>query len=223
MKLWHFLLIPFLNFFLTLQAQQVNQISIFPENPAENDSINIVSDFSYVGECSYGMVYSYQTMIEDTMILIIPTYCGYWLTTPCNSIDTFKIGVFPVGNYTLRIEYHQGSVCPISGFDATIASFDTVLTVTGTTGLSMPETPEPVLFIYPNPAGNQIIVDLTEFENLSGFLLIITNLSGQTVFQSPVHQTRFYTDTSNWEKGMYWVSVINPKGKTVAKRKFVIQ
>ena len=186
-------------------------------------SISIVSDFSYVGECSYGMVYSYHDLINDTLLLIMPTYCGYWLTTPCNSIDTFKIGTLPVGNYALRIEYHQGSVCPISGFDATIDTFDMVLTVTQSTDVPLPVNTKSIFSIYPNPADNQIIIDLLNAEPLTGYQLNITNLNGQTVFQSPINQQQFHVDTSTWRTGMYVVSIIDLQGNAVEKRKIVIQ
>src|SRR5687767_8286719 len=111
--------ISFMILSMTVNAQTVNLIYTIPYVPSPGDSIKIVSDFSYYGNCSYGMVslYSY---LQDSTIIVIPTYCGYGDSTWCNSIDTFTVGPYPEGSYSLHIEYHQGSICPISGFDATI-------------------------------------------------------------------------------------------------------
>lgn len=215
-------LVAALCFSTTIKAQQVNQMTILPSNPTSNDTIRIISDFSYFGECSYGMVYSYHDLI-DTLLLIMPTYCGYWLTTPCNSIDTFIIGTLPAGNYTLRIEYHQGSVCPISGFDATIAQFDTLITVTETTGMNDVVFPNPIMNLYPNPVKEEVIVDIQDVEALYGYQLKIVNTTGQTVYAGTIHHKKFTADLSTWGRGLYIVTVIDLKGQTVDKRKLVIQ
>ena len=132
MKNLYLTLIAVIGLSTTTISQVVNQIIISPSNPTVNDTICVISDFSYYGGCPFGLTYS-NTGLADSIIYINPTYCGYGTTTLCNSIDTFKIGPFPIGNYTISIDYHQGSVCPISNFDAVIANFDTLLTVSGPT------------------------------------------------------------------------------------------
>jgi len=132
-------------------AQVVNSITIIPSNPSTTDTIKIISDFSYFGNCSFGLVSQY-TWFTDSTIHVEPTYCGYGATTLCNSIDTFNIGTYPIANYIIRIDYHQGSVCPFSGFDATIAQFDTTFTVSPTSGLlDNSHEKEVGISIYPNP------------------------------------------------------------------------
>lgn len=106
-------------------AQVLNHITISPANPTSTDSIKIITDFSYFGNCSFGMVYSYSS-INDSVIYIAPTYCGYGDSTLCTSIDTLTLGPFQEGNYALIIDFHQGSVCPISDFDAQLVQFDTI-------------------------------------------------------------------------------------------------
>ncbi len=168
------------------------------------------------------MVYSYQDL-TDTLLHIIPTYCGYWLTTPCNSIDTFTLAPLPVGEYALRIEYHQGSVCPISGFDATIAVFDTLVTVSETSSITDTGFLDAMINLYPNPSKEEVIVDIQNIETLYGYQLKIVNATGQTVFQQVIHQKKFSADLSTWGKGLYMVTVIDLSGQTVNKRKLVIQ
>ncbi|HKR03745.1 MAG TPA: T9SS type A sorting domain-containing protein [Bacteroidia bacterium] len=164
----------------TTLSQGVNQITISPSNPTANDTITVISNFSYYGNCSFGLVH-YYTYFVNPLIQIIPTYCGYGDTNLCNSIDTFKTGPFPGGNYTISIEYHQGSICPLSGFDATIAQFDTsiiVSTASGTPDFSI--THNSFLSIYPNPSSNSIHIKKNFISEIKpGFKII--NVLGETV------------------------------------------
>jgi type IX secretion system substrate protein len=161
-------------------SQSVNQIIISPSNPTASDTISVISNLSYYGNCSFGLVH-YYTYFVNPVIQILPTYCGYGDTTLCNSIDTFKTGPFPTGNYTISIEYHQGSICPISGFDAIIAQFDTSLIV-GATGIYDPvsNTNNSLISIYPNPSSNTIHINKSFIPGTdSGFKII--NVFGETV------------------------------------------
>ena len=164
----------------TTLSQVVNQITISPSNPTANDTISVISNLSYYGNCSFGLVH-YYTYFVNPVIEIIPTYCGYGDTTLCNSIDTFKTGPFPAGNYTISIEYHQGSICPISGFDAIIAQFDTSIIVVTTTGLPAPAvTNTSLISIYPNPSSHSIYINKNFISGTrSGFKII--NVLGETV------------------------------------------
>ena len=134
---------------LKVYSQTVNQVTIIPSNPSSTDTIMVIADFSYNGNCAFGMVYSYSFLVDST-ITILPTYCGYGDTSSCNSVDTFLIGPYPQGNYTVMIEFHQGSVCPASGFDATLTSYDTSVVIDSTTGIIPVNSNQP-LSISPNP------------------------------------------------------------------------
>lgn len=162
-----------------ISAQGVNQVTIYPVNPSANDTIYVISDFTYHGNCSFGLVYSY-SYLAGSVIYILPTYCGYGDTTLCNSIDTFKTGPFPAGNYTVSIEYHQGSICPASGFDATIALFDTSVVIGAPTGLTDEMDDTSLIKIYPNPSSGIIYIN-KRFNSEDNSSLMIKNMLGETV------------------------------------------
>ena len=207
----------------TLVAQTVNQISIFPPNPTENDTILVISDLSYRGNCAFGLVYSY-TDVTGSTVRIFPTYCGYWDTTLCNSVDTFKIGPFPNGDYDIRIQYHQGSICPISNFDATIHEVDTMLTVGGVTATLPEANPGFLVKIYPNPANNHLFIHSAYFTERQTGQLKITNVFGQQVFQSKIAQNQLAINTAEWkEKGIYFISVFDEMGVLLDVQKIVIE
>ncbi|MBL0341861.1 MAG: hypothetical protein IPP71_13540 [Bacteroidetes bacterium] len=93
------------------KSQVINQLTITPSNPTATDTITVIWDLTYTGNCAFGMVSVY-SFVNDSTITIAPTYCGYNDTTVCNTVDTFRIGPFATGNYTIHMEIHQGSVCP---------------------------------------------------------------------------------------------------------------
>lgn len=205
-------------FITTTIGQTVNQITIIPSNPTPTDTIYVISDFSFYGNCSYGLVNS-NTNLVGSIIYITPQYCGYGDTTLCNSIDTFKIEPLPNANYTISIDYHQSSVCPIGSFDDIIAQFDTSLVVGFALIICYPGQ---YFNIFPNPAINYIIIDFENYTTIAGYQLRITNLIGQNVFQSQLNQKQFYIDISAWnDKGIYFVEIFNDE--KIYSKKIVVQ
>jgi hypothetical protein len=186
-----------------INAQVVNQVTIIPSNPGPTDTISVISDFSYYGNCTYGLVYSYSYLV-DTVIHILPTYCGYLDTTLCNTIDTFQVGPFPAGNYSVIIEYHQGSVCPVSGFDATIALLDTNLFIGGVTATSSIEQPLS-LTIYPSPFNDYISIRATGISNAA--MLYVNSIDGRNSYTAVLSQKEQTIDLLFLRKGLYFIEV----------------
>lgn len=200
MKKVYLIFIVFTTLSVTSFSQVVNRIRIFPSQPTVNDSISIISDFSYIGTCSFGMVYMF-TNIHDSIIELHPTYCGYWDSTSCNSIDTFKIGKFSAGNYKLKIIYHQGSVCPISNFDAVIAQFDSTISI-GIVGISDNEKTNSSIKLYPNPSSGRIFISS---ENVEIKYVEIYNIYGEKVkcISFSNNQKSTELDVLDLSKGLY--------------------
>jgi hypothetical protein len=199
-------------------AQTLNQLSIIPSNPDSDDTIRVITDFSYNGNCAYGMTYNYTYVAGDTIIMM-PTFCGYWDTTACNSIDTIEAGPFPAGNYYLRIEFHQGSVCPISGFDATLMVLDTILNITTASGIS--DMPLQSFRVYPNPAHEKLFID--GGAERPGTLIRIYNGSGQLLYETSIYKNRMEINLrkANITKGVYILQVEN--GDEVYSRKVIVE
>ena len=159
-------------------SQTVNQVSMYPLNPSVNDSVFMIVDFSYSGNCSFGMAYHYVNLAADTLF-VMPVYCGYGNPTPCAEVDTIPLGIFAAGTYAVRVEFHQGSVCPISGFDATLAQFDTSLTITLATTIQSVNSKISPVKIYPTPANHVLMVELVNPNPAIQYQL--KNLSGQLI------------------------------------------
>jgi hypothetical protein len=144
---------------LHIQAQVVNQVTVLPASPTSTDTLYVITNFSYFGNCSFGLV-GYTYYVQDSTIHILNTYCGFGDTTWCTSIDTLKLETFPVKNYTLSIEFHQGSICPFSHFDTTLALYDTTLIISATSGIEPIDGSESEVIVFPNPAVDELNVQL---------------------------------------------------------------
>lgn len=186
--------------FLQSRSQVINQLTIIPANPTATDTITVIWDLTYNGNCTFGMVSVYSFTVDST-IYIAPTYCGYFDTTICNSIDTFKIDPLMQGNYTLNLEIHQGSICPVSGFDATIAEVDTGILVTPLSGVSE-EPLQSSLIIAPNPATNQITINGFPVNSM----IRISDVTGKIIMVKKIQDKNQVVDISVLSPGIYFLT-----------------
>jgi hypothetical protein len=156
----NYLLFCFICFHLSKALAQASAtFTVFPSSPAPSDSLRVVTNVTYSGNCSYGMVHS-SYAVSGSTINIYVLYCGHGSTTTCNEQDTIFIAPQPAGKYTVNIDYHQGSVCPISGFDAVIANRSGTVTVATKTTVSLAEKNLLVVNVYPNPAADRIVTEV---------------------------------------------------------------
>lgn len=199
----------------TIKAQVINKLEIKPVNPTEVDTIMIISDFSYKGNCVYGFIGS-NNQLDGSIINVMPLYCGYGDSTLCNTIDTFKVGPFSIGNYKINIDYHQGSICPYSGFDATIAHFDTSVVISAFN--SLPHYLNSNISIYPNPSTGKISVR----SNFKINSIDIDNMYGAKLgssFDVKLQSTN-EVDLSHLTKGVYFAKILI--GEKIYIRKIVL-
>ena len=195
--------------FLQSRSQVINQLTITPANPTASDTITVIWDLTYTGNCAFGMVSVY-SFVNDSTITIAPTYCGYFDTTVCNSIDTFKIEPVGQGNYTIQMEFHQGSICPLSGFDALIAQLDTNIVVTPLSGL--PENHHhTTLTITPNPANDHLTIDGLAANSK----IQICDSTGKIVIEEMTRSKNNVLDISKLRDGVYFLKTENGVKKIV--------
>jgi hypothetical protein len=176
----------------------------------------VISKLTYSGNCSYGLVGTNTSVVGST-ILIIPTYCGYGDPT-LTALDTFNLGLLPLGNYLIKVEYHQGSVCPASGFDATIgeAQIGVVVGPHSTTGFKDTSMDERVL-IYPNPASEYLTVESNAGKgNIES--IEIYNAQGETIYKERLLGSRSVIYLTGYPPGIYFIRVMEHGNVTVDRK-----
>lgn len=213
----HFILISIFILGLGLylsRAQSINQISIYPSHPSSHDTVHLISDFSYYGNCTYGLV-SAAVLQNDSVIEIYPEYCGYGASTLCHAVDTFTMGVLGEGNYNIILEYHQGTVCA-GGFDAVIASFDTSLYI-GALSVNNLDAIVADVRIYPNPTKDYLNIEINNSESAQIKLLTV---SGQLLIEKAfIRQTKL--DLTGLAERSYVLMIVN--NRSIVSQKIVIE
>jgi hypothetical protein len=77
------------------------------------------------------------------------------------------------------------------------------------------------LTIYPNPAQNQITINLQGFQNLAGLNLEIYNIQGQLLIQQPLTQNNTQIDIFQFPQGIYLAKLRLNDG-SIAQKKFIV-
>jgi len=203
--------------FFSARSQSIAQLTITPGNPTPTDTIFVISTITYSGNCSYGLVYTYTATAGDT-IQIMPTYCGYGFSTTCTSTDTFKIPPLGLGNYIIEMEYHQGSVCPISNFDAVIGQATTPLSIKNSATSFLTAEPDPTseFNVYPNPCRGNVTVDVS-IRNFETGWIVLHNVLGVTLLRKKIEAELLTLHLDNIPPGMYILRVENRYGVTSEK------
>lgn len=77
---------------------------------------------------------------------------------------------------------------------------------------------------YPNPASTHITIDIGDFALMNGNTIRIDNVTGVNVFSQEIHQQQFEINLFTWTgKGVYFLYLIDPGGKSVDVKKIVLQ
>jgi hypothetical protein len=78
--------------------------------------------------------------------------------------------------------------------------------------------------VYPNPANTNITIDFGNFTIMNGFTVKINNSLGQQVYTAPINQQSSNIDLTTLSgAGIYYLSVIDTLGNTLAIRKILLQ
>jgi len=104
-------------------------------------------------------------------------------------------------------------------------SCDTLIFNANITGFN-PVTYANQVKVYPNPASDNLVIDCgTNYTGLNGYSIRITNLLGQTVYNSPVTAqiTNIQLTPPTWVNGTYVVQFVHPNGTVVDTKRIIIQ
>lgn len=75
--------------------------------------------------------------------------------------------------------------------------------------------------VYPNPAADQITINLQDIQNLSNSILSVYNIQGQMLLQQSIHEQQTEINISQLPQGIYFTKIRLTDGAVVEK-KFVV-
>ena len=101
-----------------------------------------------------------------------------------------------------------------------------VITNTTKTTLELPNSIQEFnkyLNVYPNPAGNYIILQLEE-ENTSGYNIKIFNCNGEVILEEVLDagQHMIQINSSNYPNGIYFINCSDVEGIIKTNAKFIV-
>ena len=187
------------------QTGNIDSFILFPPNPTNVDSIYVIADLSF-DRTNCSLVNSYSIPYQDS-VLLHASYCLGNITSNCYSVDTFNLGVFSAGNYSL--DFHL-SVRPFNcnGPAVTVDySFNNLFTVGLFTSINVNEASRDYS-LFPNPTHNsEVNIKTTDpkpfsiscFNNIGMLVFEMNNLTGNQKINLPE------------VKGIYFIKITDNK------------
>ena len=87
------------------------------------------------------------------------------------------------------------------------------------------EKVQPEFSIYPNPAGNWVMIELTQemFDQLTNAQIVIMDVSGKLIHQTNLTRTTYLWETGEIENGLYLITLksddaVYQTGKVIINR-----
>lgn len=99
---------------------------------------------------------------------------------------------------------------------------DTLIINTKLSGISVPNNIN-MFKVYPNPTNDHIVIDNGNYLALNGYSIKITNNIGQEVFQSTINQQQFDINLSSWNRGIYFLHIIDSNSNILEIKKIVLK
>lgn len=180
---------------------------------------------------------------------IVMTYNGQYLTEYINGIkgksypatgNLSQMYSFTIGQVTYVNPFFNGSIDDIRIYNRaineqeinslynenictqTITVTDTLIINTNITNYN-PITFRNTIKIYPNPTKDILNIDFGNFSSMAGYSLKILNSLNQTVYTTTITKQNEFISMSMWNKGLYFVHLIDNNGHTLDVKKIVLQ
>ena len=202
-----FTLLVFVLFSLTAKAQSIDSLIVTPLMPDANDTLRIYAFLSFPqGNCAD---VGNATVVGNT-IYGNSFHCMGMGMFICYDVDTVVIPPVMAGTYTLYWSLDagfgpQGNCSP--GFQP--YDVDTLVFQVATV-LDIPEQPKVTSRIFPNPASDNLLVQIS-----AGIIeqVQIINVLGQEVLNFSPQQTVFETSTESLQNGVYFCRITDAEGR----------
>jgi hypothetical protein len=193
-------------FKLSVQAQYINNLSIYPANPTSNDSVYfIASCYFQSGSCNNKTL---TFGINNDNITCNAIHCIGLATYICYDSDTFSVGKLAAGNYTFHYNLNAGyGITPCTPGIITGPSDSLNFTVTTASGISNPSYQE--FIVGPNPCSD--FLEIKYYSNEERQISII-DMTGKVCLQEVKAGNNIQIITNDIASGLY---ILKSQSKTI--------
>ena len=198
-----FLLFSFLE--VTAQGGQINNITMSPLTPSQNDSITFVVNVGFPsGSC---MAHYNELFIFNDSIVNISSYCYGTFYYVCQDIDTIIIPPLSPGDYVFRYSLHSYSTMSDCPFFYPVDSVDVNFSVLNSLGIKDNLNRQNLFNIYSTDNGKNLIIHLNaNMVRYSNVRLTMMNLLGQKVNEEIFSESEYVLNI-NYPSGLYFVTI----------------
>ena len=88
-------------------SQSIQNISLIPANPTDQDTVKVVADLAFTsGGCD---LVGSGSALNGSAIEVVAKHCTGMLAVICYASDTISLGVLPAGNYSVNFNAEVGT------------------------------------------------------------------------------------------------------------------
>ena len=183
---------------MNVKAQSILSLEISPSNPSTTDTIKVISYTSF-GSSPSNFESSSVVFDNDTIIISASHSCGM-LSMPATSRDTFSIGQLSEGFYELR--YHVACSDTPTFYGGDTINFNVQQATSSQTLNNLDDG----FLVYPNPATNEIKIDL-KTNSKSRYEINFYSMLGQKVKTINQKNEKITIDISDLTDGVYFIVI----------------
>lgn len=189
---------------ISVSAQSINSLQLFPSNPTTLDNISIIANVSFPsGNCDSKEL---NHLVNLNQISANAIHCLGALTFICQDADTFNIGSLNAGNYTFYYQLDAG-VAPSPCTPGIVAGpTDSIqFSVTLASGLEQLNSDE--ISVGPNPANSFLDLNFKKSGNISKTIGVFS-LDGRLLKQIVTSQNTERISINEYQDGVYLLRVL---------------
>lgn len=196
---------------LSAKAQWIDSLVVTPAMPDANDTLRIYAYLTFPqGNCE-GVA---SGSVVGNNIYASTLHCMGAAMFICNDVDTLVFPPVAAGTYTMYFTLSSGYGIPncTPGFQA---DDEDTLTFQVSTVLDVPTLPEVSARIFPNPASDNLSVQISAgtIEQVE-----IVNVIGETVMTVSPMQSTSEISTESLQSGIYFCRVIDSEGRVIVQQ-----
>jgi hypothetical protein len=189
---------------LTVSAQSINSLQIFPVNPTTNDSVIFIGDVTFSSGTCNSKVLNHS--LNSNMIYTNAIHCVGPLTYICYDSDTFNLGLLSQGNYTLYYQVDVGNAPSPCTPGIVAGPIDSIqFSVNLASGVDQLNSKE--ISVGPNPANSFLDLNFKKAGNISKTISVFS-LDGRLLKEIVTNQNFERVDVKEYQDGVYLLSVL---------------
>lgn len=181
---------------------QIISLTVDPPNPTTADFVRVYAELMFTsGGCDLDNQ-SHNT--SGNITTATANHCLGMLTVICDITDTFELGYLSAGTHQFDLTITSGSA-PAPCTPGTSPNDSETISFNVQSGVGVQENEESLVSVYPNPAGDFMIMEIDSKYTDGLSQIVVTDALGREVMLiSEIHTAKTVMDITSFSKGFYF-------------------